>query len=425
MHNFKKMLLLSVIVALFSQIYINFSVSDFKISIAIILFPIFLYIFRDLDKIKMTLLTAVLVFIFRSISSAISFGISYEILTINFPEIFFYTFYGIFFTVLSKNNLIFNLNELFMILVISDFIANIIEMVVRVKYTSMTFEFNILIILLLVAIVRSAMVWIVLNSLKFYRMLIIKEKHEERYQKLLWLISLLKTEMYWMRRNMKDIEKVMSNAYELFEKISIQEEKETWSQLSLAIAKDVHEIKKEYGLVFRGIEEILENKLQEQQMRFKEIVIILKESMINELNYRRQQVDLNFEVGNDFYTIKHYSLMSIFRNIIMNGMDAISLSKGEAKINFIHKENKSEHIFRISDTGCGIKTEDLSYIFSPGFSTKIDYSTGNINRGLGLSLVKEIVEDYLKGRIEVHSIEGKGSMFEISIPKEILEVVER
>jgi two-component system sensor histidine kinase YcbA len=108
----------------------------------------------------------------------------------------------------------------------------------------------------------------------------------------------------------------------------------------------------------------------------------------------------------------------------MNAMDAIDLSKGEGEIFLIHEKSEAEHIFHVTDTGCGIKAEHLDFIFSPGFSTKIDYNTGHINRGLGLSLVKDIVEEYLQGRIEVHSIEGKGSTFTVFIPKDTLEVME-
>lgn len=425
MKNFEETIILSFIVAVVSQIYISFLVPHFKVSIAIILFPIFLFLFRDLNKLYITLFTTLTVYIFRVIIELTRNDNINQAFLIHFPEIFFYGLYGIFFMILSKSNPTFNLEKLFFITVISDFCANLVEIIIRAEGNIFALDFEIIIILFLVAVTRSSIIWIVLSGLKYYKILIIKKEHEERYKKLLWLISLLKTEIFWMRRNMNDIEKIMSNAYQLFEKISFKEEEETWSDLSLSIAKDVHEIKKEYALVFRGIEEIMENKLQEQEMRFKEIIGILKESVINELNYRGQKVELNFEVGNDFYTTNHYYLMSIFRNIIMNAIDAISLCKGTAKISFVHEENHLDHIFRISDTGCGIKKEDLSYIFSPGFSTKIDYKTGHINRGLGLSLVKEIVEDYLKGRIKVHCVEGKGSTFEINIPKEILEVVER
>jgi signal transduction histidine kinase len=66
---------------------------------------------------------------------------------------------------------------------------------------------------------------------------------------------------------------------------------------------------------------------------------------------------------------------------------------------------------RISDTGSGIKKEDLENIFDPFFTTKApDKGTG-----LGLSISLKIVES-LGGEIRVESEEGKGTSFEIYFP---------
>ncbi len=70
---------------------------------------------------------------------------------------------------------------------------------------------------------------------------------------------------------MAHIEKVMSNAYELFSNIKEDKNREQWSGTALEIAKDVHEIKKEYGLVVMGIEEIMANRLDNTSMYFQNL----------------------------------------------------------------------------------------------------------------------------------------------------------
>jgi signal transduction histidine kinase len=66
---------------------------------------------------------------------------------------------------------------------------------------------------------------------------------------------------------------------------------------------------------------------------------------------------------------------------------------------------------RISDTGVGIKKEDLENIFDPFFTTKApDKGTG-----LGLSISLRIVES-LGGEIRVASEVGKGTTFEVYFP---------
>lgn len=106
----------------------------------------------------------------------------------------------------------------------------------------------------------------------------------------------------------------------------------------------------------------------------------------------------------------------------MNSIDAIPREKSDGKILVENDIVDNFHHFIISDNGIGIEEERIKYVFSPGFSTKINYETGEINRGLGLSIVKYIVEEQLSGRIEISSELDKGTRFDIYIPEEILEV---
>ena len=61
----------------------------------------------------------------------------------------------------------------------------------------------------------------------------------------------------------------------------------------------------------------------------------------------------------------------------------------------------------------------MEHIFTPGFSRKIDRRTGEINRGLGLSIVKDLVEQTLKGSVTVRSSDGE-TAFTVRIPTEHL-----
>lgn len=420
-NSIKKSFTVAGIVALASQGYIELHVTHFRISFAIILLTMFFFIFRELNVSITAILAGAAVYIWRIIMYALAGGMYSDVIWAYFPEIFFYSSYGILFELFKKKNPTLNINKLFISLIFCDYFANVTEIIIRGRTQFLNIHLDIMGTLILVALIRSSIAWVALNGLKYYRMLLLKEEHEQRYKKLLLMTSMLKTEMYWMEKNMHHIEKTMANAYELFEKISSGDEKESWANRAVTIAKDVHEIKKEYGLVVRGVEEITGNQLQDKGMYFKVIVSILKESMKKEIRHLGENIELDFITGKDFYTQKHYQLMSVFRNLIRNAIDAISESEESGKITFIHNENENEHIFCIKDNGCGIKEEDLKYIFSPGYSTKINYDTGQINRGLGLSLVKDIIEENLKGKIEVNSIEGMGSTFEIHILKEVLE----
>ncbi|MGI6330596.1 MAG: ATP-binding protein [Zhaonellaceae bacterium] len=417
MKRFKKLIGASVVVALASQINIGILNTDFRISAGIVFLAIYLYYNKDLKPIETGLISGIAVYVFRVLLHILGKGNLGDVVFSYQLEILFYTFYGVIYSLLLKSGTRENVNQLFLILVASDFGANLIEASFRALHEALQFNYDLITTLLLVAVVRSSVVWVVITGLKYYKILLLKEEHELRYARLLWLTAQLKSEIYWMAKNMENIERVMSNSYELFEKINFKKDEASWGERALSIAKDVHEIKKEYALVVRGIKELIEDKFQDNGMDFKDIITILDEAMKREIKHGDKDIVLLFETGENFYTTKHYFLMSIFRNLIMNGIDAILDSGKQAIIRFTHKIEGEKHVFIISDTGSGIDETDLNNIFTPGFSTKINYKTGQINRGLGLSVVQDIVERELKGRITVSSQEGEGTTFYIEVPE--------
>lgn len=96
----------------------------------------------------------------------------------------------------------------------------------------------------------------------------------------------------------------------------------------------------------------------------------------------------------------------VIENLIKNAVDAMN---GSGRIDVtIGKGVKDEVVVDLSDNGKGIPKSKTKDIFKPGYTTK---SRG---WGLGLTLVKRIVENYHQGKIYVKSTEpGKGVTFRI------------
>lgn len=87
----------------------------------------------------------------------------------------------------------------------------------------------------------------------------------------------------------------------------------------------------------------------------------------------------------------------VIENMVKNSVDAMG---GAGRIDIrIKKGARGEVILDIADTGKGIPKSSINHIFKPGYTTK---SRG---WGLGLTLVKRIVENYHEGKIFVKSTE--------------------
>ncbi len=151
---------------------------------------------------------------------------------------------------------------------------------------------------------------------------------------------------------------------------------------------------------------------------------LLEDKMKNEIRHKELNVVLGLIQVTIFIQTNIINSCLFLENLIMNAFDAVKQCEGESTIQFNHYDDTDDHVFELMDTGCGIETHDITDIFSPGFSTKINYETGEINRGLGLSLVKDIVEKDFGGILKVASVIGEGTTFTIQIPKDFLEVQE-
>ena len=105
-------------------------------------------------------------------------------------------------------------------------------------------------------------------------------------------------------------------------------------------------------------------------------------------------------------------MKQIFIALITNAHDAMEGS-GEIVIRTRWHQSDMERSIcaEFIDTGCGIAAQNLPTIFDPFFTTKaIGQGTG-----LGLSVCYGIVTDH-GGKIEVDSVEGKGSTFRVLLP---------
>lgn len=102
-------------------------------------------------------------------------------------------------------------------------------------------------------------------------------------------------------------------------------------------------------------------------------------------------------------------LLRVFNNIIKNAIQAIDEDK-KVEVDIKVEEDNNSYKIYFTDNGNGIAAEDYDRIFVPNFTTK------GSGMGLGLSIVKNIVETS-EGNISFESEWGKGSTFILQFPK--------
>jgi signal transduction histidine kinase len=151
------------------------------------------------------------------------------------------------------------------------------------------------------------------------------------------------------------------------------------------------------------------------------------ETLINEcvflLNHRfkakKLSVTKNIESRQTQVLIDRRQMEQVLINLLNNSVDAVE-SRGEISISlkkidngsFSEEDQKKEKILiSIEDNGTGIPQDHLAKIFNPFFSTKSKIK----GTGLGLAITKAIIARH-KGKIEVMSKPGEGTIFNIFLP---------
>ena len=139
----------------------------------------------------------------------------------------------------------------------------------------------------------------------------------------------------------------------------------------------------------------------------------IRDSIRAALNYMETRISSKVKItveapGQPVMVLMNDSLFAwVVENLCKNAVDAMG---GQGDIRF-HIEEKAKKVYiDVSDTGKGILKSKFKTVFNPGYTTK------KRGWGLGLSLVKRIIESYHGGKIYVKNSEiSKGTTFRIEL----------
>ena len=140
----------------------------------------------------------------------------------------------------------------------------------------------------------------------------------------------------------------------------------------------------------------------------------INETVRNSLDYMKSRVSnrvsIHMHLSEDDHGVRlSRSLFEwVMENLTKNAVDAM---QGEGRIDITTGVDRNIVWIDVKDTGKGIARKNFKTVFNPGYTTK------KRGWGLGLTLVKRIVEDYHGGSIYVKESEpGVGTTFRIEFP---------
>lgn len=296
----------------------------------------------------------------------------------------------------------------------------------------------ILIVDLLIIIFSIWLSWVTSNNLA---------KNITKFSDMITRITLFENEMRPIKYYKNDELNALARAYNRMilqiqdqkERLRFKASEEAWREMAKQVA---HEVKNPLTPMKLTIQNF-ERKFDPEDPNVRERVKQMSKTMVDQIDViatvasafsefaklpekNNEVVNLNVEIedilrvfnddqifihankNNIMMTIDKVFLSRIITNLVTNAKQAKSDDR-ELMINVDLEQHQRRVIISVQDNGTGIPEDMFERIFEPNFTSK------NSGMGLGLSMVRKMVEDY-KGEITVKSEVGKGSTFTITLP---------
>lgn len=167
------------------------------------------------------------------------------------------------------------------------------------------------------------------------------------------------------------------------------------------------------------VQEMLELSRAEQvEIDFRNQVTNIQE-VVNQVfsNFEMIHPDFNFSLDDD---LRHAVYVAMFRDhleqvLIILLDNAVKYSQTRKEIHVSLSEDARDAQVSVQDFGEGIAPENIDRVFNRFYRVDKARSREKGGNGLGLSIAKRLIEGY-NGKIEVESVPGHGSIFQVSLP---------
>lgn len=422
--KFRRIVIISIFVTICNRfsLSLDFLAEGFIVSLSIVMMAVFVY----MNEGKLTPL--VICFVSGIISPGVRALLDYmDAPLLAVADAMFFFVYGIMYTLIYR--LIIKaprtIKTFPFVIILCDFVGNLAELSVRMaigQNFQITSEY--ILVIFMVAVLRSVLIQFIVVAIEYYSRILVDLEHDKEYKRLLTRTSIIESELYLMEKNTFEIEHIMKQAYDLNRIMQTEDVREELQRTSLDIARSAHEVKGDYLNIIDTLKGTFISSLDTGKLTFRDIINLEKENAENFCKARKYPIRVMSRMTVDFRVRSPFRVMSILRNLLTNAAEAIGTKGGMIDI-FLGEDTmpdgQSGVLLRVKDNGSGMDEETKANIFITEYSTKFDEETGNLQRGLGLTLVKDFVEREYKGSIDVTSAPGEGACFSLLIPRSEIE----
>lgn len=294
---------------------------------------------------------------------------------------------------------------LFAGIAVADTLSNVLELALRPDPVT----FYALKVFVLVALGRASLVAGLYLTMKSQEAEWQHARERAEYRRLLLFVTGLQAEIFFLSKSSTEIEHIMVRAHTLHR--SLRGESEL-AALALGVAKDVHEVKKDYQRILAGLQRLLKIRSLEPDMAMTDVVGLVLDANKGYADQMNKAIDFVSTVRDDFRTSVYTVWVSVLNNVVTNAVEACG-QQGRIEVEAGLEGNR--YVVRVSDTGVGIPQADWELIFSPGYSTKSDPVTGEFSTGLGLAHAAGLMAS-MGGDIKVERSSPQGTVFRLSRP---------
>ncbi len=429
-NHIMKTISVAIFVSLASRLSFEIITDGFIVAFSVVVMAIFIYCYNDLSPAFIAMLSGVFSPMLRIFLLYLERGNIEDSLSSAMPDVAFFFSYALFYTFIYKWIILDpkSMKNFPFAIFFCDALSNIFEMTCRsILAEHMLVNVQVLLYLVIIALIRTGFIMFIIVAIEAYSSFLLQMEHDEEYKKLLTQASIFESELRLMEKNAAGIEDIMKKAYDLHKSSQGRTDiPENYKSAFLDIAREAHEVKGDYISAIDMLRETYSGVVSDEGMKMSDIIALERANAFSIIRKNNLKIEISLKLQCDFMVIDSFPMMSIIRNLLTNAVEAIGRKPGTIQVQLYleKKDNVAEnYIIKVRDDGNGIAENELDSVFIQFYSTKFNPETGNIQRGIGLSLVKDYVEEIFGGRVCVESEPEKFAEFTIVIPAKREEVI--